>query len=61
MKTATEGEAYEMYNEMLNDCYGEINVGVVFEPARVLEELDPIAYNCGFNDFCDSNEIEIED
>ena len=33
----TETELREMYNDMLNECNGEIQIGyITFEPARVL-------------------------
>ena len=50
----SESEAEELYDDMLND--GEwCSVGTMsFAPSRVLQALDPVAYNCGFSDFCDS-------
>ena len=50
----TMEEAEEMYEEMIDECYGEVNVGVTFNASRVLKELDPIAFRCGFNDYMDS-------
>jgi hypothetical protein len=51
----TEHEASEMYDDMLDDCNEEVQVcGMSYNPSRVLKEVDPIAYNCGFSDFCDS-------
>jgi len=47
-------DAYEMYDDMIDECCGEVNVGVTFNASRVLRELDPIAYRCGFNDYVDS-------
>jgi len=49
----TMEEAEEMYEDSLDESYGEINVGVTFNASRVLRELDPIAYRCGFNDYMD--------
>lgn len=50
----TEEEASDRYDEMLDEgewcCVGNFQ----FAPSRVLKELDPIAYNCGFSDFTDS-------
>jgi hypothetical protein len=44
-----------MYDEMLNECNNTIRIGYIeFEPSRVLEELDPIAYNCGLSEYYDS-------
>jgi hypothetical protein len=50
-----ESQAYELYNEMLDELYSPISIaGIKFDPSRVLKELDPIAYQCGFNDWLDS-------
>lgn len=45
----------EQYKEMLDDCYGEFHG---FEYSRILEELDPTAFHCGLNDYCDSKDVE---
>lgn len=47
-------QAEEMYDDMIDEIYGEVKVGVTFSASRVLKELDPIAYRCGFNDYMDS-------
>ena len=47
-------QAEEMYDDMIDEIYGEVNVGITFNASRVLKELDPIAYRCGFNDYMDS-------
>jgi len=60
----TPVDTEEMYNEMLDDCYSFESVGGPFtcmEPHRVLEEVDPIAYRCGKNDYEDSLRDEYED
>lgn len=45
----------EMYNEMLDECNDMIKIGYIeLYPSRVLEECDPIAYNCGLSDYYDS-------
>ena len=50
-----ESQAYELYNEMLDELYSPISIArVEFIPSRVLKKLDPIAYQCGFNDWLDS-------
>lgn len=50
----SESEAEELYDDMLNEMEW-CNVGTMsFAPSRVLQALDPVAYNCGFSDFCDS-------
>lgn len=45
----------QQYKEMLDDCYGEFHG---FEYSRILEELDPIAFRCGLNDYCDNLDVE---
>lgn len=42
------------YDEML-DSDGDVSVcGMMFEPSRIIKELDPIAYDCGLSDYVDS-------
>lgn len=61
---ATMSEATQLYRDMLDEVYGEINIGVTFQPSAVLEEMDPTAFRCGFADYMDSlgiNTDELED
>jgi hypothetical protein len=49
----TEQEAYEMYDQSLDE-QGDVTIGSLsFQPSEIIKELDPIAYRVGFNDFCD--------
>ena len=44
------------YRDMIDECYSFASVGGPFEhmtPSRVLEEVDPVAFRCGFNDWTD--------
>jgi hypothetical protein len=51
----TDLEARDMYDDMLNSCYEEYNIGCcTFSPVKILSYLDPIAYDCGFDDYCSS-------
>lgn len=53
----------QRFRDMLNECYDFKSVGGPFasmDPARVLEEMDPIAFRCGVNDYCDDDTYEIE-
>ena len=46
-----------VYDDMINECYSLEKVGGPFAhmlASRVLKEVDPIAYRCGFSDFADS-------
>lgn len=54
-------ETKAQYDDMLNELYNFREVGGPFEhmdPARVLEEVDPIAYRCGFVDWLNSEPEE---
>lgn len=45
----------DVYDEMLDDCYGEIEIcGCSYAASIAMYRVDPIAYRCGFNDYCDS-------
>lgn len=58
-QTITESEAFEQYNQMLDDCYPSVKVcGYEYDPSRALKELDPIAYRVGFSDYCSSLESD---
>jgi hypothetical protein len=60
----TMEDLVSQYNDMINETTDTIKIGYIeFEPCRVLEELDPIAYRCGLNDYYDSicNEYICED
>jgi len=47
----------EQYDESL-DSEGTVLVGgLEFYPSRILSELDPIAYRCGYSDFVDSLDL----
>ena len=56
-ETISEAEAEDRYIEMLNDCYGSVDVaGYTYETSEALRSLDPIAYRCGLSDFISSLE-----
>jgi hypothetical protein len=47
------------YDQYLDDCYGDIEIaGMDFSTSHALKELDPTAYRCGFNDYCDALDLE---
>jgi hypothetical protein len=42
----------EWYDDMLDDCYPEVNVGgLMYAQSVALYRLDPIAYQVGMNDY----------
>ena len=45
----------ELYRDMIDECEPVVKVGgLSFTPSRIIEELDPIAFSCGVNDYADS-------
>lgn len=45
------------YDDMLDECHGEVKLGyLTFSPSRVLAELEPATYRCGFSDFVAAEE-----
>jgi predicted Zn-ribbon and HTH transcriptional regulator len=43
----------KMYDEMLDECSETCNTCKRYGASRILEEMDPVAYRCGFNDYTD--------
>mgnify|MGYP001300278431 FL=1 len=42
----------EWYDDMLDDCYPEVEVmGLKYSPSVAFYRLDPIAYQTGMNDY----------
>ncbi len=42
------------YDDMLDECYPEFKLGeMTFYPSDILKNCDPVAYRCGYNDYCD--------
>ena len=53
-KIAEFGEDHDFHTEydaLLDECHVEL-FGLA--PSRILKEVDPIQYNCGYTDFVDS-------
>lgn len=51
----------DAYDDSL-DCEGVVNVcGLKYYPSTILKEVDPIAYNCGYDDFTDSLYYDVVD
>lgn len=51
----TEADTEKLYEDMLTDCYGDIDVcGYTMDAGLVLRKCDPIAFNCGESDYIDS-------
>ena len=53
----SEREAYERYDNMLDDCLGDVKIlNMLYYTSRALKDVDPIAYRCGFSDYTASLE-----
>lgn len=50
----SEQQATEQFEQMLNEGGDVVCGSIAFEPARVLRELDPVAYRQDFLNFCDA-------
>lgn len=62
MTYSTISETVDMYDAMLNECYPETKVGdVYYDYSLLLDKLDPIAYKCGWLDWCDSEGIDTDE
>jgi hypothetical protein len=49
----------EKYREFIDECEPVVKVaGISFTPSRILEELDPTAFNCGVSNFSDTADLE---
>ena len=46
------------YDEFLDEIFPEYKMGnLTFYPSRILKELDPTAYDCGFDDFQEYEDV----
>jgi hypothetical protein len=59
IKTMTE--AYERFDDMLDESGPVVIAGIEFSPSIILKEMDPIAYDTGFNDYMDACDIDTDD
>ena len=58
-RTISEREAYEMYDEMLDETFGEVRICQThYTTSKALKDVDPIAYRCGFSDYTASLEAD---
>jgi hypothetical protein len=57
----TMEQAYDAYNQMLDESGPVIIAGLEFYPSDILKEMDPIAYRTSFNDYMDSIGVDTDD
>lgn len=61
MDELTWNEAYERFDEYLSETCEPFRVGnLEYDPARVLREIDPIAYRVTFSEWADSEDIDTD-
>ena len=50
---------FDSYDEMIDDCNDEVVIcGMCYTPSYALKEIDPIAYDVGFHDYCSNMELD---
>jgi hypothetical protein len=55
METISEYELEQMYDEMLDEVYGVVEIaGMTYDTSRALRDCDSIAYRVGMSDYADS-------
>jgi hypothetical protein len=60
LDTSNSIDIEDQYRDMLRECYSDSLSGIFanYDPAQVLQEIDPTAYRCGMNDYVDSMDWE---
>ena len=59
--TWTEDYLKERDDDMINECYPLVEIGVLRKsPAEVLEVMDPIAYNIGMQEYWETQKEDYE-
>lgn len=62
MTYLTISETVEAYDECIRENTGTVELfGYEFDPADALNKLDPIAYKCGWIDWCDAEGIDTDE
>ena len=57
----TTAQAYDAFDNYLDE-FGNVDViGFTYPASRVLLVVDPIAYRCAFHDWADSEGIDVDD
>jgi DNA repair exonuclease SbcCD ATPase subunit len=51
----------ESYKDLIDESGPVMICGMNFTASRIIEELDPIAYLCGLDDYVDSLEVSEDD
>lgn len=58
----TISETVAAYDECIREMTGGVNLlGIDYDPATILNAVDPIAYKCGWLDWCDAEGIDTDE
>lgn len=58
----TISETVTAYDNLLEESYGPVKLlGVEYNAAVILNAVDPIAYKCGWLDWCDAEGIDTDE
>jgi hypothetical protein len=62
VENCTAIDREKAFRDMLDDCYGTLEVcGYKYGAAQLLESVDPIAFRCGVSDyFANGDYVEVE-
>ena len=62
MSITAMSELVEAFRNTLDELSPEVTIyGCTFKPSAILEELDPIAFRCGYIDYADSLDIDMDE
>lgn len=62
MTYTTISDSVDAYNGFLDSMYDEVTLlGVDYLPSDLLDSTDPIAYKCGWLDWCDTEGIDTDE
>lgn len=62
MNITTMSELLESYRESLDEYYsGTTIAGCTFEPSRILEKLDPVAFRQGYLEYAQAGGIDLDE
>ena len=55
----TVQDALTAYDDMLDECHPDQIMDI--QASRILREIDPTAYRCGFHDWLDADGIDTDE
>lgn len=62
LEIISETDVWKEYDAVINEMNPTVSIdGLTWEPAAVLKEIDPTAYEVGFNDWVSTEYEEVSD